>query len=259
MQHYLKTILDITAQAEDILKRYFRQGLDIIHKGDDSPVTVADQTCERMIRDALAQHFPDHSILGEEFGHEDKGGDFLWIIDPIDGTRSFISGMPLYSMLTALLQDGVPKLGVVRMPELGEVFTGSPDGAAIADRAAENGTAIATSDIMALKDAFIYINEGNKIALEAPDLFRRLCQSGREQRLSYDGYPHMLVAMGHADICIDYDLQPYDYLPLVPIIKGAGGVITDWSGAPLTLQSDGRIVAAATRELHREILDLLGE
>ncbi|WP_457650193.1 inositol monophosphatase family protein [Profundibacter sp.] len=252
MQHYLNTILDITAAAEDIPKRYFRQKLDIIHKGDDSPVTVADQTCERMIRDALAQHFPDHSILGEEFGHEDKGGDLLWIIDPIDGTRSFISGMPLYSMLIALLQNGVPKLGVLRMPELGEVFTGSAGGAAV------NGTTISTSDVKALKDAFVYINEGNKIALDAPDLFRRLCQSGREQRLSYDGYPHMLVAMGHADACIDYDLQPYDFLPLVPVIEGAGGVITDWDGAPLTLQSDGRVVTAATKELHREMLDLLG-
>ncbi len=252
MQHYLKAILDITDTAEDIPKRYFRQTLDIIHKGDDSPVTVADQTCERMIRDALAQHFPDHSILGEEFGFEDKGSDLLWIIDPIDGTRSFISGMPLYSMLIALLQDGVPKLGVVRMPELGEVFTGSADGATV------NGAAISTSNVTALKDAFVYINEGNKIALDAPDLFRRLCQSGREQRLSYDGYPHMLVAMGHADACIDYDLQPYDYLPLVPVIEGAGGVITDWAGAPLTLQSDGRVVAAATKALHHEMLDLLG-
>ncbi len=252
MQSYLNTILEITARAEAIPKRYFRQTLDIIHKGDDSPVTVADQTCERMIRDALAQHFPDHSILGEEFGLDDKGGDLLWIIDPIDGTRSFISGMPLYSMLVVLLQNGVPKLGVVRMPELGEVFTGGTDGAEM------NGEAISTSDVVTLKDAFLYINDGNKIALDTPDLFRRLCLSGREQRLSYDSYPHMLVAMGHADACIDYDLQPYDFLPLVPVVEGAGGVITDWSGAPLTLQSDGRVVTAATQELHREILDLLG-
>jgi len=251
MQQYLKTILEITAKAEDIPKRYFRQALDIIHKGDDSPVTVADQTCERMIRDALTQHFPDHSILGEEYGFEDKGSEFLWIIDPIDGTRSFISGMPLYSMLIALLQNGVPKLGIVRMPELGEVFTGTPGSAAM------NGMAISTSSVTTLKDAFIYINEGNKIALEAPDLFRHLCQSGQEQRLSYDGYPHMLVAMGHADACIDYDLQPYDFLPLVPVIEGAGGIITDWSGAPLTLQSDGRVVAAATQGLHSELIEIL--
>ncbi len=253
MQHFLKTILTITDQAQDIPKRYFRQKLDIIHKGDDSPVTVADQTCERFIRDALADHYPDHSILGEEYGHSDKGGEWLWIIDPIDGTRSFISGMPLYSMLIALLQDGVPQLGVVRMPELDEVYTGSPDGAFL------NGDVrLQTSPVTALADAFVYINEGNKIALERPELFQRLCTSGREQRLSYDGYPHMLVAAGHADACVDYDLQPYDYLPLVPVITGAGGVITDWDGAPLTLESDGRVVSAANPELHRELLGILG-
>lgn len=252
MQTYLETILAITAQAEDIPKRYFRQKLDIIHKGDDSPVTMADQSCERFIRDALATHYPDHSILGEEYGHSDKGGEWLWIIDPIDGTRSFISGMPLYSMLIALLQDGVPQVGVVRMPELGEVFTGSPDGAFL------NGTRLATSGVTALADAFLYINEGNKIALERPDLFQRLCKSGREQRLSYDGYPHMLVAAGHADACIDYDLQPYDYLPLVPVITAAGGVISDWQGAPLGLNSDGRVVSASTPELHGELLGILG-
>lgn len=251
MQTYLETILAITDQAEDIPKKHFRQKLDIIHKGDDSPVTMADQACERFIRDALASHYPDHSILGEEYGHSDKGGEFLWIIDPIDGTRSFISGMPLYSMLIALLRDGVPQLGVVRMPELGEVFTGSSDGAFL------NGARLATSGVSTLADAYLYINEGNKIALADPALFQRLCTSGREQRLGYDGYPHMLVAMGHADACIDYDLQPYDYLPLVPVITAAGGVITDWQGAPLDLKSDGRVATAATPELHRELLNIL--
>jgi len=252
MQTYLETILAITAQAEDIPKRYFRQKLDIIHKGDDSPVTMADQSCERFIRDALATHYPDHSILGEEYGHSDKGSEWLWVIDPIDGTRSFISGMPLYSMLIALLRDGVPQLGVVRMPELGEVFTGSPDGAFL------NGARLATSGVTALADAFLYINEGNKIALERPDLFQRLCKSGREQRLGYDSYPHMLVATGHADACIDYDLQPYDYLPLVPVITAAGGVISDWQGAPLGLNSDGAVVSASTPELHGQLLGILG-
>ncbi len=252
MQAYLKTILEITDQAEDIPKRFFRQKLDIQHKGDDSPVTIADQKCERFIRDQLAVHFPDHSVLGEEYGHSDKGSEWLWIIDPIDGTRSFISGMPLYSMLIALLRGGVPQIGVVRMPELGEVFTGSTEGAFL------NGERLATSKTTALEDAYLYINEGNKIALANPALFQRLCTTGREQRLGYDGYPHMLVAMGHADACVDYDLEPYDYLPLVPVVEAAGGIITDWHGAPLGLNSDGRVVTAATLKLHHELLDILG-
>ena len=252
MQKFLETILAITDQAEDIPKQYFRQKLDIEHKGDDSPVTIADQACERFIRDGLAKHFPDHAILGEEFGEVTSDSSYQWIIDPIDGTRSFISGMPLYGMLIALLERGDPVLGVVRMPELGEVYTGTSEGAFM------NGAPIAVSGVTALADAFLYINEGNKLATLKPTLFRTLCLSGRERRLGYDCYPHALVASGQIDACVDYDLQPYDFLPLVPIIHAAGAVISDWDGAPLTLESDGRVVSAATPELHRELLDILG-
>ena len=252
MQTYLNTILKITAEAEKIPKQYFRQGVEIDNKSDDSPVTVADRKTEAFIRARIAQHFPDHSIFGEEFAQVDNESAYRWIIDPIDGTRSFISGMPLYGMLIALLQDGDPVLGMVRMPELGEVYTGTADGAFL------NGdTRLHTSETTALAKSILYINEGEKLLAEVPETFANLCKSGREHRLSYDCYPHALLAAGHIDACVDYDLKPFDFLPLVAIIEAAGGVITDWQGGKLGMQSGGRVVSAATKELHRELLEIL--
>ncbi len=252
MQHFLDTILAITDKAEEIPKRYFREALDIEHKGDASPVTIADQQCERAIRDGLAKHFPEHSIFGEEFGQTETDSAYRWIIDPIDGTRSFISGMPLYGMLIALLKDGAPILGLLRMPELGEVYTGTKDGAFL-----NNTKRLHVSDTTDLDAAFIYINEADKIAATHTQQFQNLMIAGLDRRFSYDCYPHALVAAGHIDACVDFDLKPYDYLPLVAIIEAAGGIITDWDGHALTLQSDGRVVSAATPALHAALLECL--
>ncbi len=251
MQDTLQTILSITEQAEKIPRQYFRNHVSVDHKDDASPVTIADQATEKFIRDALADQFPDHGIIGEEFADKPGNGPYQWIIDPIDGTRSFISGMPLYGMLIALLNDGLPELGIVRMPELSEVFTGSKNGAFL------NGTPIKTSATTQLETAFIYINEADKILKTDPAVFEKLNRAGQDRRFGNDCYPHMLVAAGHADACIDYDLKPFDFLPLMAVVQQAGGIITDWNGAPLGLGSDGRVISAATPELHRALLNEL--
>ncbi len=254
MQAFMDRILEITQEAAKIPRKHFRAGVDITHKSDATPVTVADQATEKFIRAELAKHFPDHGIIGEEFAAREANSAYQWIIDPIDGTRAFISGMPLYGMLVGLLRDGLPELGVVRMPELDEVYAG--DGA----RATLNGTVpltvSATSD---LSEAMLYINEADKILRDEPQVFARLNSAARDRRYSYDCYPHALLAAGHIDACVDYDLKPYDILPLVPIITGAGGIVSDWQGQPLGLDSDGRVVAAATRTLHAELLDILNQ
>lgn len=251
MQPFLDTILTITEQAENIPRKYFRHSLNIEHKADASPVTIADQACETFIRDALQQAFPDHGIIGEEFEDKPANDPYAWIIDPIDGTRAFISGMPLFGMLIGLLQDGAPLLGIVRMPGLNEVFTGGPDGAFL------NGAPIQVSTTKTLDTAMIYINEADKIMRDMPDVFTRLNATGRDRRFCYDCYPHALVAAGHIDACVDYGLQPYDYMALVPVVTAAGGMFTDWQGAPLDLHSDGRVVSAATPELHAALLEVI--
>ncbi|HHL21429.1 MAG TPA: inositol monophosphatase family protein [Aliiroseovarius sp.] len=251
MHEYLKKALEITEKAEQIPLSYFRQGMDVIHKADQSPVTIADRDTEQFIREALHDAFPDHGIIGEEFAAKQTGHAFDWIIDPIDGTRSFISGMPLFGMLLGLLEHGRPRMGVVRMPALGEAWTGDGTTASL------NGAPIRASHTTHLNTAMVYLNEVDKILNDAPEVFARLNRAGRDRRFGYDCYPHMLLAAGHVDAVVDFDLKPFDFLPLVPVVTGAGGVITDWQGAPLTVDSDGRVLAAATPELHQELIQFM--
>ncbi|CUH74815.1 Inositol-1-monophosphatase [Tritonibacter multivorans] len=238
--------------ASETAMLFFRGELGVDFKADLSPVTQADKAVEAAIRAYLSDHFPDHGIFGEEEGR--TGGDQaqLWVIDPIDGTRSFLSGHPLFGFLLAHLVDGAPQLGVIAMPALGEVF--------VAGRGASarlNGAPIQSSDVARLDQAILYVNEGDKLFRDHSAIFGRLMSSGQTRRFAYDCYPHALLAAGHVDAVVDYDLQPYDFLALAPIIEAAGGVVTDWQGQPLHLGSSGAIVSAATPELHRELLGVL--
>ncbi len=252
MTDFIQTALKITEQASKIPKQYFRAEIDVDHKADKSPVTIADRETEKFIREALKSHFPDHGIYGEEFGRQENSSEYEWIIDPIDGTRSFVSAMPLYGMLLALLKNNQPQLGIMRMPELGEVYVG--DGYTATFNQVKT---LHCSEITNLEDAIVYINEGEKINQQDPALFKQLCSTGRVMRLGYDCYPHALLAAGNVDLVIDFDLKPYDYFSLIPVIEGAGGVISDWRGNSLTMQSKGDVVSAATAELHEQALDLL--
>ncbi len=249
LEDHAKAISDIASQAA---MRYFRGTLGVEFKQDESPVTQADRGVEAEVRAYLRQHFPDHGIFGEEQGKEDGDGRHLWVIDPIDGTRSFLSGHPLFGFLLAHLVDGQPQLGIVGMPAMNETFVGTRGrGATLNDRT------IQTSDVTRLDQAILYVNEGDKIYRDQPSIFDRLMRAGQTRRFAYDCYPHALLAAGHVDAVVDYELQPYDYLALCPLIEAAGGVMTDWKGQALTMQSDVAVVSAATPELHAELLSLL--
>ncbi|WP_424830530.1 inositol monophosphatase family protein [Ruegeria sp.] len=232
--------------------RHFRGQLGVEFKEDESPVTQADKNVEKEVRAYLAQHFPDHGVFGEEAGKDLGDGRHMWVIDPIDGTRSFLSGHPLFGFLLAHLIDGQTQLGVVGMPALNEVFVGiTGKGATLNDQP------IHVSDKTSLDRSILYVNEGDKIFHDHPVVFSRLMRAGQTRRFAYDCYPHALLAAGHVDAVVDYDLQPYDFLALCPLIEAAGGVMTDWSGNALTLTSDGAVISAATPELHAELLGLL--
>lgn len=248
----LQAALDITRQAAGISASAFASPPPVDLKEDESPVTRADRETELYIREALARQFPQDGILGEEFGAAGLDSRRIWVVDPIDGTKSFVTGVPLFGMLIGLLADGVPQLGIIRLPALGTVYTG------LRGRGADkDGKPITVSTCTSLAAATVFVNEGEKIQMADPALFARLCRAGRLRRLSYDCQPHALVAEGRIDAVIDYDLKPYDYLPVVAVVEAAGGVITDWNGNPLDFGSDGRVVTAATAELHAELLRLL--
>ncbi len=251
-ENHIQHALRVTGIASKTARGYFRGSLGIEFKADESPVTQADKAVESEVRAYLEQHFPDHGIFGEEHGFAGADRAEVWIIDPIDGTRSFLSGHPLFGFLLGFLQGGIPQLGVIGMPALGETFLGvRGQGATL------NGQPIHVSDQTRLDQAVLYVNEGDKIHRDHPELFTRLMQAGQTRRFAYDCYPHALLAAGHADAVIDYDLQPYDFLPVSAVVDAAGGVITDWTGQPLDLASDGRVVAAATPALHAEMLALI--
>ena len=242
-----------TKLAEDagqVAMGYFRGKLGIEVKEDLSPVTIADKAVEAFVRARLLQDFPNDGLFGEEEGASGLDKDRVWVLDPIDGTRSFLSGYPTFGFLLAILQHGKPKIGVVGIPAMGEVYTG------LGDKAACNGSPIQVSTQTKLSEAILYIHEAEHMRASDGHVLEKLTKTGSTRRFAYDCYAHALLAAGHIDAVVDYNLQPYDYLPLCALIEAAGGVITDWHGQPLTLQSDGRVISAATPALHAELLEI---
>lgn len=251
LEKRLAVALDITEAASHVSLSYFRNRPDIETKADQSPVTIADKETEDVIRNGLLQAFPDDAIFGEEFGQTGDGAE-MWIVDPIDGTRSFITGLPLFGMLLGFITAKGPQLGIIRMPALDEVYCGG-----VGVSATCNGEEIAVSTCTELAKARLFINEADKLATDEPAVFERLVQAGELRRMSADCYPHALVARGLADAVVDFDLQPYDYLPVSAVVQAAGGVMTDWDGNPLTMESDGRTLTAATPQLHAALIALV--
>lgn len=251
-QRRLDEAVRITGIAAEITLRHFRRALAVDYKDDRTPVTAADREAEQAIRQELARIFPGDGIFGEEFGKAEGEGGRMWIVDPIDGTKSFVAGLPMFGMLLGSLLDGAPELGVVRMPALGEVFAGAPGlGATL------NGEPISASSVRALDQAVLFINDGDRIHKADPALFARLVGAGRIRRLASDCYGHALVAAGRADAAVDFGLEAYDYLPIAPVIEAAGGIMTDWQGKRVHLGSDGQIITAATPGLHQALLSLI--
>lgn len=238
--------------AAGAARGYFRGRLGVEFKPDESPVTQADRGVEAQVRAYLAQHFPDHGIFGEEQGKSGLDRKHLWVIDPIDGTRSFLSGHPLFGFLLGHLIDGVPRIGVIGMPALNETYLGISGHGASRD-----GQAIRVSAQVDPDRAILYINEPERLYRNQPQVFDRLLKFGQTRRFAYDCYQYALLAAGHIDALVDYGLEPYDFLPVLPVVQAAGGMMTDWDGAPLTLNSGGRVVAAATPALHDALLDLV--
>ena len=240
--------------AREIAARYFRQPLGIEHKGDDSPVTIADREIESFIRARIIAAWPDHGIFGEEEAPLHADRRHVWIVDPIDGTKSFVTGHPLFGQLLALLDGGKPCLGQIDMPATDERWSG------IAGQPTRlNGAPCRTSACRDLATAFAYTTDPLLFTGTKEPAFQALRDSVRLIRFGGDCYNYALLASGHCDLVLETGLQPYDYLPVVQVVRGAGGVITDWHGAELGIGSCGDVLAAATPELHRAMLEKLAE
>jgi len=239
----------LAAAARRIALRHFRRPLEVEWKADESPVTIADREIETELRRLIRDRFPGHGVLGEEFAAQ-PGDGCMWVVDPIDGTQSFICGVPLFGTLIALLHDATPVLGVIDVPALDERWLGC---AGAVTRC--NGTMVRTSGCADLAQARIYTTSPDAFDSEAWQRYDALSRRAAIRRFGGDCYNYGLLASGHCELVIEAGLRPYDYLALVPVIEGAGGQISDWNGRPLGLGSDGLVVAAANSTLWKQTLD----
>jgi len=244
-----------TTAGETILP-FFRTSLSIDNKSERQefdPVTEADRAAEAVMRRLIKASFPQHGIVGEEFGNEREDADYVWVLDPIDGTKSFIAGFPIWGTLIALLHKGMPVFGMMNQPFIGERFSGDNGSANYQNSHGERRLAVRRCG--SLKEATCYTTSPRLMNDADRAIFGRVESEVRLSRYGGDCYSYCMLAAGHLDLVIETELKPYDIAALIPIVAGAGGIVTNWDGGPA--QSGGRIIAAGDRRMHEAALKLL--
>lgn len=242
---------ELAERSGDFIRPHFgNPALTVETKSDASPVTAADRGAEELLRELIAKKFPSHGIIGEEFGSENADAEFVWVLDPIDGTKAFITGVPLWGTLVALLHQGQPVLGCIHQPILRQLMLGDGTTTTL------NGRTVRCRATPRLADATLLTSDTLNLAKyqNGPASDRLLAQA-KLVRTWGDCYGYLLVASGYADLALDPIMNPWDIAALVPVIQGAGGVITDWNGGPAYPATS--TVAAATPELHAAALAIL--
>lgn len=236
------------------IRPFFRARYDLEFKSDKSPVTEADKAAEAAIRTILEKERPWDGIIGEEYGTTREDGERVWVLDPIDGTRAFIAGRPIFGTLIALMQAGWPTVGIIDQPVTGERWagmTGQPT--------TFNGTAVITRACRALDQAIVASTAPQAFPGCTAEHFSRLAGQCRDTIWGGDCYNYGLVASGHVDIVVEAGLKLYDVAALVPVVEGAGGRMCDWSGDPLTADSDGQVIALGDPARLDDVLEALAE
>jgi myo-inositol-1(or 4)-monophosphatase len=244
-----------SVSGETILP-FFRTSLTVENKTHDNsfdPVTAADRAAEMAMRTLIRQTFPAHGIVGEEYGDENADAEYVWVLDPIDGTKSFISGMPVWGTLIALTRFGEPVFGMMHQPFMGERFSG--DGGAAYSRGRNGKRQLRTRPCAKLDNAVVYTTSPRLMREADRNAFRKVEDAARLSRYGGDCYSYCMLAAGHIDAVIETELKPYDVMALIPIVTGAGGVMTTWDNGPP--QAGGRIIAAGDKRLHAAALAML--
>lgn len=236
--------------AGEVIRPYFQNpGLVVDSKSDATPVTQADRRAEEVMRDLIGKHHPSHGIIGEEFGNLNAGAEYVWILDPIDGTKSFVAGVPLFGVLIGLLHGGRPVAGCIYQPILEEMCLGDGKVTTLNTRPVRVRPCAGLDGALVLGTCLKSIEEKQKTAA-----FNRMVRASRLFRTWGDCYGYLMVAAGRADLMTDPILNPWDLLPLIPVIEGAGGVITSWEGGdPIP---SGNAVAGSPL-VHAEALRIL--
>ncbi|XP_030478793.2 bifunctional phosphatase IMPL2, chloroplastic isoform X2 [Cannabis sativa] len=244
-----------------VLRKYFRSKFEILDKEDLSPVTIADQTAEESMVSIILKNFPSHAIFGEEKGWrcKEKDSEYVWVLDPIDGTKSFITGKPVFGTLIVLLHKGKPILGVIDQPILRERWIGING-----RKTTLNGEEVSTRSCANISQAYMYTTSPHLFKEEAKEAFVRVRNKVKVPLYGCDCYAYALLSSGHVDLVVESGLHPYDILALIPVIEGAGGVITGWKGEELSWEASPNshatnfnVVAAGDKQIHQQALELL--
>jgi myo-inositol-1(or 4)-monophosphatase len=245
----------LAAVSGDTIMPFFRSALTVENKkaGGFDPVTAADRAAEEAMRQLIRKTFPEHGILGEEYGTEGSDAEYIWVLDPVDGTKSFISGMVAWGTLIGLMRFGEPVYGMMHQPFTRERFSG--DNGAAMYRGPTGNRDLRVRSCDSLSDALLFttspllMNEADRAR------FRNVENKAKLSRYGGDCYAYCMLAAGQIDLIVETELKPYDIVALIPIIHGAGGIITTWEGAPA--QGGGRVVVAGDKRVHQAALELL--
>ena len=246
----------LALRGGEVARKHFRRQTPAENKSDNTVVTRADRESETAMRQSIAAAFPRHGIVGEEFGETNPGQSETWVLDPVDGTLSFVTGSPLFCALVAFVRDGVPVVGVVHLPATGDLWIGA--GVGSNPGATFNGNPCRVSRCADFSRAACAVTTVGWQSGKQDDAMKKMLAAAGRVRLGGDGFNYGCVASGFADLAADYDMAPHDYLAPAALVSAAGGVMTDWKGNPLALHSGKtEVVAACTPEVHRAALDAL--
>jgi myo-inositol-1(or 4)-monophosphatase len=249
LSEFKKFSHELAVQSAGIIKKYFRKNINVESKSDSSPVTVADKKAEEKMRELISRRYPEHGIIGEEFGRVNEKAEYVWVLDPIDGTKSFICGAFSFGTLIALLQNGNPILGVYNHPILNDFLIGDNETTKI------NNVDTAIYERKSLSDAVLLTTDHLSIEkYQNIEKFNKLIKKVKLYRNWGDCYGYYLLATGYADIMIDPIMSPWDSLALIPIIRGAGGTITDYQGNDPV---KGNSIIAASSSIHSVVISTL--
>ncbi len=250
-QNFMSKLADISGQ---IIRDAYHAIPNIVLKQDQSPVTEIDLAVEMALRAQITENYPTHGIIGEEYDDVNPDAEFVWVLDPIDGTQSFMIGRPIFGTLISLMHQGEPVLGLIDQPITGERWLGVGGGECL-----YGGDVIHTRACAALSEATLCTTSPDLFDVEQFKQFKTIRGKSRHAIYGGDCYSYGLLARGRVDVVIECGLKLHDFSALAPIIHSAGGIMTDWQGKAITQQSDGNVVVCGDARLHRQILEMLRE
>ena len=259
MQDYKQIANQLADISRATVLKYFRTNLDVLDKQDDSPVTAGDRAVETAVRDMLTKLVPEHGIIGEEFPDVNPNADYTWVVDPIDGTKAFICGIPVFTTLIALLHKGKPVFGVIDQPFTHERWYGGTHTGSEYIHQDKSPQSIKTSTLTEIENAWFACTEIAMFNNSELVQFKKLRSACKHVRHGTDAYGYAMTAMGHMHGVVESDLKLYDYAAPASVLMGAGGICTDWQGAQISINSGAQIIATANPTLHEKAVKILGE